>query len=339
MKFHLVDGQDKNGSTRRPLSSRSAVLLQTIAFIGLAGVPIAGIVGCALLLIGSFTAEPTAHATLVSLGSDALYAILPLLGLGAFSMDRLEQDRTPRGPIPVDSSSRKARSLVTPMLVLAAAAACAPTASAQQTVFNVPTTDVLDRGKVYVELDVPFKPVDPKFSSFVPRVVVGTGGNVEVGLNVVGNIQPGPDSTALAPSFKWKVYNGGDNGWAFAVGDTVTIPVRNKSYDIGNYAYAEFSKTFKSGTRVTAGGFHFSDDVVATGAQRAGGQFAIEHPVTRNITIAADWLTGKHASGYFTPGVYFKPHSKVTVYTAYSIGNANAGDGNHFFLFEVGYNF
>lgn len=339
MKFQVVNGQDKNGSTARPLNSRSAVLLQAIAILGLAGVPVAGVVGCALLLIGALTKEPAVHSTFISLGSDALYLVLPLLLLSAFSMDRLEKDQKPRGPVRVDSPSRKARSLIMPALVLAAAAAYAPTASAQQTVFNVPTTDVLDRGKVYVELDVPFKPVDPKFSSFVPRIVVGTGGNVEVGLNVVGNIQPGPDSTALAPSFKWKVYNGGDNGWAFAVGDTVTIPVRNKSYDIGNYAYAEFSKTFKSGTRVTAGGFHFSDNVVAAGAQRAGGQFAIEHPVTRTITVAADWLTGKHASGYFSPGVYFKPHPRVTVYTAYSIGNSNVGNGNHFFLFEVGYNF
>ena len=339
MKLHLVEPNESDGDDLPVRGSRSTRLLQVTAVVGLAGVPIAGLVGCALLLIGALTEEPAVHATLVSLGSDALYAVIPMLLLGAFSMDRLEQDRNPRGPARVDSPSRKARSLVMPMLVLAAAAAYAPTAYAQQTVFNVPTTDVLDRGKVYVELDVPFKPVDPKFSSFVPRVVVGIGGNVEVGLNVVGNIQPGPDSTALAPSFKWKVYNGGDNGWAFAVGDTVTIPTRNKSYDIGNYAYAEFSKTFKSGTRVTAGGFHFSDNVVAVDAQRSGGQFAIEHPVTPRVTIAADWLTGKHAGGYFSPGVYFKPHPKVTVYTAYSIGNSNVSNGNHFFLFEVGYNF
>ncbi|MBK6316843.1 MAG: hypothetical protein IPF53_21790 [Blastocatellia bacterium] len=313
MKLHLVEPNESDGDDLPVRGSRSTRLLQVTAVVGLAGVPIAGLVGCALLLIGALTEEPAVHATLVSLGSDALYAVIPMLLLGAFSMDRLEQDRNPRGPARVDSPSRKARSLVMPTLLLAAAAAYAPTASAQQTVFNVPTTDVLDRGKVYVELDVPFKPVDPKFSSFVPRVVVGIGGNVEVGLNVVGNIQPGPDSTALAPSFKWKVYNGGDNGWAFAVGDTVTIPVRNKSYDIGNYAYAEFSKTFKSGTRVTAGGFHFSDNVVAVDAQRSGGQFAIEHPVTPRVTIAADWLTGKHAGGYFSPGVYFKPHPKVTV--------------------------
>jgi hypothetical protein len=339
MKFQVVGGQEKNGSTMRPLNSRSSMLLHTTAFLGLAGVPMAGLVGCALLLIGALAEEPAVHATLVSLGSDALYAVIPLLILGAFCMDRLEQDRKPRGPVPVDSPAPKARGLAMPVLVLAAAAGCAPTASAQQTVFNVPTTDVLDRGKVYVELDVPFKPVDPKFSSFVPRIVVGTGGNVEVGLNVVGNIQPGADSTALAPAFKWKVYNGGDNGWAMIVGDTVTIPVRNKSYDIGNYAYAEVSKTFKTGTRVTAGGFHFSDDVVAAGAQRAGGQFAIEHPVTRNVTLAAYWITGKHASGYFSPGVIYKPHPKVTAYAAYSIGNSNVGNGNHFFLFEFGYNF
>ena len=41
-------------------------------------------------------------------------------------------------------------------------------AHAQQTIFNVPSTDVLDKGKVYVELDASLKPTDgalvPKFS-------------------------------------------------------------------------------------------------------------------------------------------------------------------------------
>jgi hypothetical protein len=57
-------------------------------------------------------------------------------------------------------------------------------ANAQQTIFNVPSTDVLDKGKVYAELDASLKPTDgavvPKFSSFVPRVVIGAGGRVEV---------------------------------------------------------------------------------------------------------------------------------------------------------------
>jgi len=214
--------------------------------------------------------------------------------------------------------------------------------SAQQTIFNVPTSDILDKGKVYLELDASFKfntqDALGRFSSFVPRIVVGTGGDIEVGLNVVGNIQPGADTTTLVPAAKWRVYNGGDNGWSIVVGDNVYIPVRNRSYKIGNYAYAQASKTFKSGTRLTAGGYNFTKNVVASNANRSGGQFGFEQTVNKYINVNADWFSGKHAAGYFTPGVAFKLHPKVTGYAGYSIGNAGASSGNHFFYTVIGWN-
>ena len=228
------------------------------------------------------------------------------------------------------------------MLVLAIACAVEPV-SGQQTIFNVPTTDVLDRGTVYGELDVSFKTncqeAVCRFSSFVPRVVVGAGHNIEVGLNVTGNIQPGADTTTLVPVVKWRPYNNSDKGWSVVAGDHVFIPVRNRSYDIGNYVYLEASKTFKHGMRLTAGGYDFTDGVVATHANRAGGQFGFEQTVNKYLNINADWYTGRHAAGYFTPGIAAKPHPKVTIYAGYSIGNANAAQGNHFFLVELGYNF
>lgn len=227
-------------------------------------------------------------------------------------------------------------------VVLSALILAAGNAHAQQTIFNVPSTDVLDRGKIYGELDVSFKPTDSalvsKFSSFVPRVVVGAGNGIEVGLNITGNIQPGADTTTLVPAIKWKVYQGKGNGVSIVVGDHVFLPARNRSYNAGNYAYAEISKTFKRGTRITAGGYDFSGNVVAS-ANRAGGQFGFEQPLNKRITFAADWFTGKHAAGYFTPGFVFKLNPKVTGYAGYSIGNHNASSGNHFFLLELGYNF
>lgn len=213
---------------------------------------------------------------------------------------------------------------------------------AQQTIFNVPSTDVLDRGKVYAELDFSFKPTDSasvnKFSSFVPRVVVGAGSRIEFGLNVTGNLQPGADTTTLVPAIKWRPYQGKDNGVAFVVGDHIYLPVRNRAYNAGNYVYAEISKSFKGGTRVTAGGYDFTRNVVAN-ANRAGGQFGFEQPLNKKLTFAADWFTGKHSAGYFTPGLVFKVGPKVTGYAGYSIGNQNPSNGNHFFLLEVGYNF
>ena len=210
---------------------------------------------------------------------------------------------------------------------------------AQQTIFNVPTSDVLSKGKVYGEMDISWKTAEPRFSSFVPRIVVGTGGRVEIGLNVTGNIQPGDDTTTLVPTFKWKAYDGGDNGWAFVVGNHLFVPVRNRGYDAGNYLYAQFSKSFKTNTRLTFGGYHFSKNVVVPDAHRAGGQFGFEQPVNSKFGVIVDWYTGKHASGYFTPGITFKPHPQATAYFGYSIGNTGARSGNHFFLTEIGINF
>jgi len=215
-------------------------------------------------------------------------------------------------------------------------------AHGQQTVFNVPTTDVLDKGKVYFELDISVKPNDSdslnKFSSFVPRLVVGTGGNIEIGLNILGNVQPGPDSTTLVPALKWRVYNGGDNGWAIAVGTHAFVPVQNRAYDIGNYTYTMVQKTFESKTRIGFGSGFFTKDVVAPNAVRGVGQFTLEHPITNKFTVASDWFTGKHANGYWTSGGIYKLTKKLTGYAGYSVGNANASKGNHFLLFEVGYN-
>jgi len=210
-------------------------------------------------------------------------------------------------------------------------------AKAQQTIFNVPTTDVLDRGKVYAELDLSFKPNEPRFSSFVPRVVIGTGSNFEIGLNVTGNVQPGADATALVPTVKYRFYQSERKDVALMAGTNFFIPVRNNTYDLGTYSYLAGSKTI-SKTRITAGAYIASKNVFAPDAVRAGGQFGIEQTIDSKFSLAADWITGKHASGYFTSGVIYKPHPKVTTYWSYSIGNAEASNGNHFFLFEVGYN-
>ncbi len=265
------------------------------------------------------------HATLHAVGIVLLIIGIPVIILGGHFMDLGE----------------KKNGHVVLVLTFLSVLFLTSTTRAQQTIFNVPSTDVLDKGKVYAELDASLKPINgsdvPKFSSFVPRVVIGAGNNFEFGLNLTGNIQPGPDSTTLVPTIKWKPIQS-ERGWAMVVGNSLFVPVRNRAYNAGNYVYAEMSKTFKTGTRITFGGYDFTRDVVTT-ANRAGGQFGFEQRLNTKITFAADWLSGKHSAGYFTPGIVFKPGPQVTGYAGYSIGNQNASGGNHFFLLELGYNF
>jgi hypothetical protein len=207
----------------------------------------------------------------------------------------------------------------------------------QQTVFDVPSADVLDKGKVYGELDGTVRPMDP-LATFTPRVVVGIGHRIEVGMNFDGLSAPTLDQLEISPTMKWRLWKGKTSGWSFYLGDDLFFPVRKRTYDVGNYVYAFFAKEWKHGARIGFGGYDFTRNVVAN-ANRAGGQFTFEQRVNDRLTLAAEWYTGKQAVGYVNPGAILKLNSKLTLYAAYQIGNAGVTMGNHQFLWEIGYNF
>jgi len=208
-------------------------------------------------------------------------------------------------------------------------------ALAQETIFNVPSGDILDQGKVYGEFDFAYL-WDASIGSYTPRVVAGIGHQVEIGLNLNGITSPGPSQITPTPTIKWKAYS--KDGWAFLLGNDLFIPVQNKSYDAGNYFYVQLTKSFNTQTRITLGAFDFTRHVFSSG-NKAGGQFGIEQPVNKRVTLAADWFTGHHSAGYFTPGAAIKLSPKATLFAAYEIGNTGVTRGNRLLLVELGWNF
>ena len=210
-------------------------------------------------------------------------------------------------------------------------------AYAQETVFDVPNADILDNGKVYGELDGTVRPVN-LFATFTPRVVVGVGHGIEVGMNFDGLSAPTLEQYEISPTVKWRIWKAKTSGWSFFVGDDLLFPVYLRTYNAGNYAYATLAKEWKHGTRITAGAYDFTRNVVAK-ANRAGGQFTLEQILNKRFTLAAEWYTGNNSAGYVNPGAIIKLSSKLTFYAAYQIGNAGVTNGNHQFLWEFGYNF
>lgn len=214
--------------------------------------------------------------------------------------------------------------------------------SAQQTIYIAPSADVLSKGEVYIEFDASFKPnnqeVLSRFSSFGPRVIFGTGKNVEIGFNLLGNVQPGDDMTTISPNVKWKFYENKKKDFALFGGNTFYIPVRKRAYKFGSHTYLSMAKTIKD-TRLTAGVFAASKNVLAPNASRGGAQFAVEQTLNSKITVAAEWISGKHSNGYFTPVLFYKPHPKVVMTFAYPLGNTQLKEGNHYAGFALGYSF
>jgi hypothetical protein len=121
------------------------------------------------------------------------------------------------------------------------------------------------------------------------------------------------------------------------LGDDLFLPTQRGLSKTGDYVYAELTKSLKSQTRFTLGIYNVTANVVASG-DKAGGQFGIEQPTSRRITLAADWFTGHHSLGYFTPGGVIKLSSKATAYAGYEIGNSGAASGNRLVLLQLGWN-
>lgn len=210
--------------------------------------------------------------------------------------------------------------------------------SAQQTVFNVPNADVLAPGKVYTEVDFSAHLAAPRSASWEPRVVFGLGKNVEAGLNVFGFSVPGPETTTIAPTFKWKFWNAQCSAcWQALLGDDLVLPLQGRSYSTGNYVWSAAAKQWSSRTRISIGLADFQNYAVAH-ANRVAGQFTFEQPLTKRFTAAAEWWSGRHANGYFDPGVIIKASDAITLYFAYPLGNSGVTRGNHYLLFELGVN-
>lgn len=205
----------------------------------------------------------------------------------------------------------------------------------QQTVFNVPSADVLERGKVYLELDVTFRAVNPAATA-TPRFVVGVGGNIELGMNLGAFSTASGNVANVLPTIKWKAYTWQKARLSLIVGDTIVVPMRRTSFEAGNYAYMQIAKQF-SNTRVAAGVYHFTPGVVAIEA-KAGAQLSVEQTLSKRLSLAVDWYSGGNAVCYVTPGAIIKVGDRVTLYPAYQMGNRGLRSGNHQFLFEIGWN-
>ena len=119
---------------------------------------------------------------------------------------------------------------------------------------------------------------DPS-ATFTPRVVVGVGHGIEVGLNFDGLAAPDVGSLEISPTVKWRIWNDADAGWSFYVGDDLFFPATMRTYDVGNYGYAVVRENLEvDGTRVGFGAYDFTQEVVARG-NRAGGQFTFEQTI------------------------------------------------------------
>jgi hypothetical protein len=229
----------------------------------------------------------------------------------------------------------------------------AQTAMAQSTIFNIPSTDTVSKGKGYFEFDflpqAPGPDSGPRTFIYNPRVLVGVSDKAEVGLNFP-TYHASSNFAYIQPNIKYKYYANDDAGVAVSAGIVWNTPLNQREgQDSWGYIYTNLSKKVKSGNygpRFTVGPYGvlganrdpLNGATSFVGQPRAGVILGYEQPVHAKASIVADWFSGKNGLGYFTPGVSFTlPHSGL-LNIGYSFGNdsfanSNASKNRYLFIY------
>lgn len=215
-------------------------------------------------------------------------------------------------------------------------------AAAQSSILFVPSTDVQEKKSVYLNLEsyAHFdKYVNRGFQSYGPSVTYGLGKNVEVGVNYYFTDGETGFASELQPNVKWKVLEKKNKDVAVAVGAVLFIPLNDSAgSNRSAMLYANASKSFKSANelRIT-GGVYRQVNGGADFGTKGGVLLGLEQPLTKRMTLLADWTSGKNKLGYSNLGFGYGIKQSQYLVVAYTFGNS--GRGNNFLTVFYGFSF
>ena len=216
------------------------------------------------------------------------------------------------------------------------------TASAQSTLFNIPSTDVVAKKKTYLEFDFVShleSHGNGGFQTYIPRAVFGLGKRTEAGVNVTFTDSLLADQPIeLQPNVKHQFYANEQKAITIVGGGILYLPIANRSgTDTFGMVYAVASKTIKGshGPRLSTGCYSLIGRAEGNG-NSIGAITGYEQPLLPGrVSFVADWFTGKNRFGYLTPGLAINVSRTSVLYAGYSIGNSGRKNNGLFVFYGI----
>jgi hypothetical protein len=214
-------------------------------------------------------------------------------------------------------------------------------ASAQSTLLNIPTTDVVAARKVYLEFDFLTNYAwqrEGSFQNYIPRTVIGVGKKIEVGANVsFTHVSGEQNPIEVQPNIKWRIYSNEGNGTAIAVGCILYAPITHRAgaNTLGQcYSVASKQLPGRFGPRFTGGAYaliHANEDEKTKG----GAIIGYEQPLSGKVSLLVDWTSGDNRLGFVNSGLSFVTSKNSALTTGYSIANHGRGKNSLFAYYGV----
>jgi hypothetical protein len=201
----------------------------------------------------------------------------------------------------------------------------ASAAEAQQTIFNVPSADITDKGAIYLEQESQFRPWLPgRFWLGTDYFAAGLGYLTEVDVTLYNtsvpasnNISAGVGFRSVFPLFE-KTQAATELKWT--VGGQALFSFQGSG--VGYWAYSHLSGRLpKMHTRLTAG--------FSSGTKQLFGQSTVvfiggvEQPLAKVLSLISDWYSGSNAVGLLTSGVALSLPKKFSIFAGFQRPNTS----------------
>ena len=192
-------------------------------------------------------------------------------------------------------------------------------AFAQQTIINVPSSDVLPYGEIILKQSNKFRPFNEgKYVSLTPQLIIGTGKDTEISVEAGTNIE---DTTSVKLTLTAKKVFRIKKATRLTVGGTLS-PSLTEGQKPDSMIYAHGSYLCKK-TRTTfsAGGFVGGRQEFPT---LTGVMLGIDQTIIPNkLRVAVDWVSRDESWGVFGAGLKIRPEPTTSITTAVLIPNSS----------------
>ncbi len=214
------------------------------------------------------------------------------------------------------------------------------TVLAQQTIFNVPSADITAQKGVYLEHESQFRAWgDGRYWYGTDYLAVGAGFHTEIDMTLYNTTVPASGNRTLGVGFKAgiPVTKTDPNSLQVTVGYQQLFSLDHQG--IGYWAYSHLSGTFrKTNTRLTLGTSTGTKQLFGINTTHVIAGF--EQPLSRRVSLLADWYSGRHGLGYATAGASIAlSKTPLTIYVGYQVPNHEALAGKQGLTLEIGGSF
>lgn len=196
-----------------------------------------------------------------------------------------------------------------------------PKVHGQQTIINVPSSEVLPAGNMIIKESNRFSPLpDKEFVNITPSVIFGVGKGTEVSAGA---------STALDGRCVVRGDFAAKKVFFIKESSRLTVGAKVSPYFSGGnaidtFAYTHFAHRIrKTKTSLTAGGYVASRQNYLP--NRAGVLLGVEQVIIPNkLRVAADWISGQESYSTFAVGLKYRPTPTISLTTAVLLPNKSS---------------